>query len=220
MKFLVIVPAYNEGDEIASVISKIKDCGHDLVVVDDGSIDNTVLAARSAGAKVLTHLLNRGQGASLRTGIQYAKGMGYQAVVFFDADGQMMASDISRLVVSMEKDNLDVVLGSRFIGRVENIPTAKLFTLKLALLFTRIITGLKLTDVHNGFQAWKMTALDRTNLIQDRQAYASEVLQNIADLKLKYCEVGVTIRYTKYSISKGQSILNAFNIIWDLIVKK
>jgi len=217
---LVIIPAYNEGEKIASVIKEVKASKYDVLVVDDGSKDNTSKIAKEAGDEVLVHLINRGQGASLRTGVKYAQDNQYNIVIFFDADGQMATKDIAKLIDQLIKDDLDVVLGSRFKGQAKNIPLAKLITLKLALIFTKITTGLKLSDVHNGFQVWKVESFNKLNLVQDRQAYASEFLQEIADQELNYCEVPVTIQYTEYSKGKGQSIFNAFNIILDLIFRK
>jgi len=106
------------------------------------------------------------------------------------------------------------------MGQAKSIPRLKLLTLKLALYFTRLNTGLKLSDTHNGFQAWQISALKKINLTQDRQAYASQLLQEISRHKLKFKEVPVTIFYTDYSKGKGQSVFNAFNILWDLIIKK
>lgn len=220
MKTLVLIPAYNEEAKIGEVIRDIKARGFDVLVVDDGSIDKTRSNAQKAGAVVLSHRINRGQGAALKTGQKYARFKNYEAVVFFDADGQMKAEEIKNILEPVLQGKAEVVLGSRFLGQTQNMPWAKFITLRLALFFTRITTGLKLSDTHNGFQAWSMSALDKINLTQDRQAYASELLQEIAQEKIKYLEAPVTISYTTYSKSKGQSIFNAFNIIWDLIIKK
>lgn len=220
MKILVIIPAKDEGTKIAEVVEEVKKFNYDVLVVDDGSRDDTAVVAQKAGAQVLRHCINRGQGAALKTGISYALGGGYEVVVFFDADGQMAAEEIGLLISTLNEKSCQVVLGSRFMGRTVDMPMDKKIVLKLALLFTRFTTGLRLTDVHNGFQVWTATALKRLQLKQDRQAYASELLQEIADKKFNYVEVPVTIRYTSYSKKKGQSIFNAFNIVWDLIIKK
>lgn len=220
MKTLVLIPARNEAAQIASVVQQVLKQGFEVLVVDDGSGDQTAALAQAAGARVLRHLVNRGQGAALKTGCAYALKNGYQTVVFFDADGQMMADEIKQIIKPIESGGVQVVLGSRFLGRAKNIGWLKWLTLKLALLFSRWATGLSLTDTHNGFQAWSVAALDQIQLKQDRQAYASEILQQIAAKKLKYLELPVTIEYTAYSKRKGQSVLNAFNILWDLMIKK
>ncbi|MBI5766028.1 glycosyltransferase family 2 protein [Candidatus Falkowbacteria bacterium] len=220
MKTLIIIPAKNEGLKIHGIVAEIVNLNYHVLVVDDGSGDNTADLARQAGAKILIHKINRGQGAALKTGLEYALLNNYEAAVFFDADGQMLAGEIKDLIEPLLLGKYEVVLGSRFLGQAKNAPILKLITLKLGLIFTKFATGLKLTDVHNGFQAWSAAALKKINLTQDRQAYASELLQEIADKKLKYTEVPVTILYTAYSKQKGQSILNVFKILWDLIVKR
>ncbi|NCN07270.1 glycosyltransferase family 2 protein [Candidatus Falkowbacteria bacterium] len=220
MKTLVLIPAYNEDKKIGDVVSDVKSKGIDVLVVDDGSMDQTSSISLKKGAIVLKHKINRGQGAAIATGIEYAKRNHYEVVVFFDADGQMKSEEIRKLIDPVIKNESEVVLGSRFLGLAKNIPISKLLVLKLAILFTRLTTGLKLTDTHNGFQAWSMLALDKINLTQDRQAYASELLQEISENNIKYKEVPVTIEYTDYSKQKGQSIFNAINIVFNLLIKK
>lgn len=216
---MVIIPALNEGRKIGEVVREVAALGYDAAVIDDGSKDDTAAVAKEAGALVLSHVINRGQGAALRTGIGYARRHNYEFAVFFDADGQMSAAEIEKLI-DVLKSGAQVALGSRFLGTTEGMPRIKWLTLKLGLIFTRLTTGLKLTDVHNGFQAWRLSALKATNLVQDRQAYASELLQEISRCRLVFQEVPVTIKYTRYSKSKGQSVFNAFNILWDLIIKR
>lgn len=220
MKILIIIPAYNEAKKIEQVVAEIKNQDYDVLVVDDGSSDDTAKMAEQAGAVVLSHQLNRGQGASLKTGIKYALKKGYDTVVFFDADDQMDAKEIKMLITKQKETGVEVVLGSRFLGRAINIPFIKKIVLKTALFGTRLMTGLKITDVHNGFQLWTRDALKKIELKQDKQAYASELLDQISKKKLLYCEAPVTITYTNYSKGKGQKISNAFNILWDLVVKK
>lgn len=223
MKFLVIIPGYNESEKIQEVVCKVKEntgSNYDILVVDDGSSDNTAELAAKAGAFVLAHAINRGQGAAIKTGIEYALREDYDAVVFFDADGQMQASEIAQITAPLENGSCQVVLGSRFLGKTINMPLSKMITLKLALVFTRLTAGLKLSDTHNGFQAWSREALSRIKLTQDRYAYASQILEEIGKRGLKYQEAPVTISYSDYSRRKGQSIFNAFNIILDLILRK
>lgn len=220
MKTLVLIPAYNEGAKISEVVTDVKAHGFDVLVVDDGSADQTVFLSRANGARVLAHKINRGQGAALKTGIEYAKCHNYELVVFFDADGQMQAKEIKNLIKPILNGSVEVVLGSRFLGATINMPLVKLLLLQLALIFTKITTGLRVTDTHNGFQAWTISALNKINLTQDRQAYASELLAEISEHQINHQEIPVTIVYTDYSRKKGQSIFNAFNILFNLLIKK
>ena len=206
MKILVIIPAKNEATKINGVVKGVMAQNLDVVVVDDGSTDDTAIIAKSAGAEVLRHIINRGQGASVKTGIDFGLDNGYEAMVFFDADGQMKADEISNVLEPVISGDCDVALGSRNLGVAIDMPYATRVMKKLALIFTLFATGLKLTDTHNGFQAWSAGALRKLRLVQDRYAYASELLHEISRMKLRYREVPVTIFYTKYSKKKGQNI--------------
>lgn len=221
MNILAIIPAYNEGKKIGEVIKGLKTKANlplDVLVVNDGSKDETAFLALEAGAMVLTHAINRGQGAALKTGIDFAIKKNYQTVIFFDADGQMDPTEAYNLNLKLN-EGYDVVLGSRNLGRVINMPLATRIVKGFALIFTRLTTGLNLTDTHNGFQAWRLSALSQIKLDQDRMAHASQILNEIGRLKLRYCEAPVTIAYTEYSKKKGQKLWNSFNIIWDLLIK-
>ena len=223
MKIAVVIPAYNEAKMIAEVVKGVREASPHIFVVDDGSADNTADCARDAGATVLCHTLNRGQGAALGTGLEAAVRAGADIIVTFDADGQMSAADILSLTAPIEAGLCDVVLGTRF-PRTKNqepiskIPLIRRWTLKAALIFTRLTTGLKLTDTHNGLRAFSREAAARLDLRCDRMAHASEILEEISRLGLKYREVPVTIKYTDYSLAKGQKLSGAFRIIKDLIL--
>ncbi len=219
MKFLIVIPAYNEARKIKEVIEDIKKNGfEDILVVDDASKDDTFKLASSCGINVLKHEINRGQGASIKTGVAFADKYGYEAVVFFDADGQMKSKEIFNFIKTLE-NGYDVVLGSRNLGQAVDIPFIKKIIKKMALIFTLMTTGLKITDTHNGFQAWRVSVLKKINWHQDRFAYASELLNEIAEKKLKYIELPVVIEYTDYSKAKGQKISGLFRILWDLLIK-
>lgn len=219
MKSIVIIPAYNEEQQIRRTVDEVRAAGSwDIAVVDDGSSDMTALAARQSGAIVLTHAVNRGQGAAIRTGMLFASRHDYEAAVFFDADGQMSAGEIAPMFVKLF-EGYDVVLGSRNLGRAVDMPLARRAVKSLALVFTRLTTGLKVTDTHIGFQAWQIAAWSKISLNQDRMAHASELLSEIAHNRLKYCEIPVTIHYTEYSKQKGQKLSGIFSILWDLLIK-
>lgn len=221
MNILAIIPAYNEGEKIGEVVCGLKNKANlplDILVVNDGSKDETASRAVEAGAIVISHAINRGQGAALKTGIDFAIKKNYQTVIFFDADGQMDPAEAYNLNLKLN-EGYDVVLGSRNIGRVIDMPLSTKMVKRLALIFTRLISGLNLTDTHNGFQAWRLSSLSLVRLDQDRMAHASQILNEISRLKLKYCEIPVTIKYTDYSKRKGQKLWNSFNILWDLLIK-
>ncbi|MFH1187242.1 MAG: glycosyltransferase family 2 protein [bacterium] len=223
MNTFIIIPAYNEEKTIAQAVGETKKFGR-VVVVDDGSKDFTKDLAKDAGAEVLSHVINRGQGAALRTGVEYALNNGADIIVHFDADGQHCADDIEKIITPILLNESDVVLGSRFLkdkSSAENkIPFARFIVLKSAIIFTRIISGIKITDAHNGFRALSKSAAQKIKITQDGMAHASEILDEIIKNNLKYKEIPVQVKYTDYSKSKGQSSLNFFNILKDLLFSK
>lgn len=214
-KLWFVIAAFNEGSMIMDVVRRVTPMAH-VVVVDDGSSDNTGDLALEAGAHVATHMINRGQGAALQTGIDYALGHGAEYIVTFDADGQHDADEALAMVEAC-REGVDVVLGSRFLGRAINMPTSRRLTLKAAVLFTRLTTGLKLTDAHNGLRVLSRSAAQRIRIQQDRMAHASEILSLIGRYNITYREFPVTITYSEYSLAKGQKISNSVRILEDII---
>lgn len=218
MKISVVIPAYNEAKVIGKVVREVKDKVSQVIVVDDGSTDQTAEIARQAGATVTTHFLNRGQGAALQTGINFALNSGADIIVTFDADNQHRAEEIEEVVKPLLLGQVDAVLGSRFLNKKNQIPFSRKIILKMAAKFTRIYTGLAVTDAHNGFRALSVKAAGLIKIRQDGMAHASEILEQIKKHKLKFQEVPVTIKYTDYSLEKGQKMSNSFRILWDLII--
>lgn len=217
-KVYVVVAAYREADVIAETVRTLIERFPNVVVVDDGSPDATSERACHAGAFVLRHPFNLGQGAALQTGITHALEQGADYVATFDADGQHAVADLERMLAVLIRDELDVVLGSRFLGETEGLPWSRLVALKAAVLFTNATSGLRLTDAHNGLRAMTAAAAGKLRITQDRMAHASEILNQIARLGLKYREVPVTIRYSEYSLRKGQKVRGSAWILVDLLV--
>lgn len=214
----ILIPAYNESKVIGEVLEALIPYEYSVVVVDDGSKDNTFEVARIFPIHLLSHKCNLGQGAAIQTGIEYALQQNeMQVIVTFDADGQHLPEDIARVVEPIEKGQADVVLGSRFLNPdgVKEIPRGKYTILKLATLFTRVSTKLKITDTHNGFRAFSREAAKRIKITQNGMSHASELLSQIQKKHLSYCEIPVMIVYSEYSKQKGQSAWNAINILWD-----
>lgn len=196
MNTYIIIPAYNESSIIADVLEKLRPLQHHMVVVDDGSGDDTAAISRQHGATVLRQDTNQGQGAALQTGFEYAREHGAEFMVTFDADGQHQASDIQRLLDALNKHGADVALGSRFLGRAINIQPSRKWALKLLTAYTNYVYKLKLTDVHNGLRAFRVSTTHCIQITQPRMAHASELLELIAMHKLHYVEVPTTVEYT------------------------
>ncbi len=215
----VVVPALNEARVIRSVVEALLGVARSVVVVDDGSTDGTAEALRGLPLAVCRHAVNLGQGAALATGIEFALRRGARIVVTFDGDGQHRPADIPRLVETLERDRLDAVLGSRFVagGAAPGLGELRRFVLSTAVLFSRMTTGLRVTDVHNGLRAFTREAAARIRPTQNRMSHASEILHQVRGLGLSFAEVPVTVIYTPYSRAKGQRVMNAFNILWELI---
>lgn len=219
-KIFAVIAAYNEEKTISKVLEELKEYVDNIVVVDDGSSDNTSQKVTGKKVTLLKHLVNLGQGAALQTGFEYAKREEADIVITYDADGQFLATDIPRLIKPIIQNKADIVLGSRFLGQAINIPFSRLLTLKMGIIFTFIFSGLNLSDVYNGLRALNKTALQKINITQNRLAHASEILDKIKTNQLRYIEIPVTVRYTDYSKQKGEKNLNALKVFVDLITKK
>lgn len=220
MNTWIVIAAFNEGKVIRSVIEGVRKQYSKIVLVDDASSDNTMNEAQAAGAVVLSHLINRGQGAALKTGIVYALQQGAEAIVTFDADGQHDPKDIPRVLKPIESGDCDVVLGSRFLDNGSNVPPLRRMALRAGVLFTRIVSSIKVTDTHNGFRAMNRKAAEKIRIAQDRMAHASEILDEIVRHGLRHQEVPVTITYSYYSREKGQSTWAMFRIAFKIFMHK
>ncbi len=216
MKITAVIKAYNEEKVIAPILKKIKNHVDEVVLVDDGSQDKTSELAVQEGIFALKHIINRGQGASLKTGTEYALKRGAEIIIHFDADGQHQIEDIANLIEPILKGEAEVVLGSRFLSCQSNVPWLRKIILKMGIIFNYLISGIKLTDSHNGLRALSKKAAQLIDIKQDRMSHNSEIIQKIAQHNLSYKEIPVTIFYSSYSKMKGQSSLNALKIVWEL----
>lgn len=216
----IVIPLYNEAPVIGSVVRALLPTFPHVVCVDDGSTDTSAEAAREAGAIVVQHPVNLGQGAALQTGFEYAlTDPGMTSIVTFDADGQHRVEDARAMISRIESGEADVVLGSRFLDNQTDIGWLKRLVLRTAAMQTRITTGMHLTDAHNGLRAFSRGVLANIHLTQNRMAHASELVQILSVLQPRWTEHPVKIIYTEYSKSKGQSLLNSVNIIADLLFR-
>lgn len=218
MAACVVVPAYREAAVIGAVVEALRRVEPWVVVVDDGSDDGTGETARAAGAEVLRHAINRGQGAALATGMRHALERGAEAVVTFDADGQHRPEDLPALLAPLREGAADVSLGSRFLGSTVGMPAARGLLLRLAIAAHRLLTGMPLTDIHNGLRALSRGAAEQLELTMDRMAHASELIDRVAQLRLRWVEVPVTVHYTDYSRAKGQRGRDALVVLAEYLL--
>lgn len=216
----VVIPAYNESARVGDVIRSVRRKYPHVVAIDDGSTDDTAAVALAAGAVLLVHVVNRGQGAALQTGIDYALRQGARYIVTFDSDGQHRVEDIAALIDPIRQGRWEISLGSRFLGHVEDIPLSRKLLLKAGVLFTRLVSQINITDTHNGLRAFSREAAQRIRITLDRMAHASEIIDEIRDTQLPYGEVPVHIRYTDYSRAKGQSGFAALKILFHYFFKR
>ncbi len=218
----VIIPMFNEAAVISEVVTRIREVFPHVVCVDDGSADNSGELAAAAGATVVRHATNLGQGAALQTGIEFglARSADLQFFLTFDADGQHRVIDAVAMVDEARKGEVDVILGSRFLSTPQNMPASRRLVLRAAVAFTKVTTGLALTDAHNGLRVLSRGAAESLHLRLNGMAHASEILNVIARARLTYREMPIEVLYTDYSRQKGQSSINAVNIVFDLMVHR
>ena len=214
----LVVPLYNEAQVVREVIEDARRTFPHVVVVDDGSRDDSAAQAEAAGAVVVRHPINLGQGAALQTGIRYVlERTDARYLITFDADGQHSVADAAAMVAAARKEDLAIVLGSRFLKGPSPVGRLKRLVLATAAVVASRTTGMHLTDAHNGLRLLRRDAAEQLNLRQNRMAHASEIIRQLGATGLPWREFPVHIAYTEYSKAKGQSLLNSVNILVDLI---
>lgn len=216
----IVIPVFNEAGMIAEVVAEVKETFSNVICVDDGSVDNSGQIAKEAGAKSYFHPMNLGQGAALQTGIEAALSMPeIKFLVTFDADGQHSVSDAVAMVERLREGDIEVVFGSRFLDERTELGTLKKLVLKVAVFYTNALSGVKLTDAHNGLRAFTRNVAESIELTHNGMAHATEIVNQISRGRFKYTEIPVHIVYTEYSKAKGQSLWNSVNILFDLIFR-
>jgi len=210
---LAIVPALNEESKIGSVVQNLFSHVDHVVVVDDGSRDKTIEKAKAAGAVVLEHIINRGQGAALQTGHEYAMRLKADVVVHFDGDDQFDVEDVTRGITLLEENHLDIVIGKRIHSLEYKLPAMKRYVIwPGAKLVNRILGGITLSDSHCGFRVIRGTALPKLRITQDRMAHASEIPVLVGRAHLRYGELPIHVTYHRY----GQRFFQGFKVLRDL----
>lgn len=222
-RLLIAIPAFNEAGSIGKVLAKIPRRLPgvrfiEVVVIDDGSTDKTSLIAKKRRVRVIKHLINRGLGASLATAFEFARKRKVDILVTMDADGQHDPADIKKMIKPIIESGKDVVVGSRLTKTYKSMPKERRIINLLANIVTFFLSGVWSSDSQSGFRAFSKNAVDKIQLITQRMEVSSEILGKIKEKKLNYSEIPIKPIYTKYSLQKGQSILNAPYVFWKLLI--
>jgi glycosyltransferase involved in cell wall biosynthesis len=216
----IIIAAFNESENIEKVLSELSETNYQVVVVDDGSTDNTASLIDKNKFFFLQHQLNCGQGAALQTGFEFARrNEDIQVFITMDADGQHQIKDLANLIKPIQNGKADVVFGSRFLDKRTKLSLLRRLVLKAAVVFSKLSTGLPLSDAHNGLRAFSRNVIFEIDLKRDGMTHASEIVEIVAEKKLNYQEVAVEILYPKFQYKRGQSLWNSVNILSDLFFK-
>ena len=220
----IVIPVFNEAKVICDVIDDLRKWGyHNLIIVDDGSSDNTFSYALSMNAITLRHKINRGKGAAVKTGFAAAKLFGAGIVVTMDGDGQHDPQDIENLTKPILEDKVDVVLGSRLLN-TGGMPFIKVLANKIGNIVTIFLYGISVSDSQSGFRAYSEYAVTKIDTKADKYEYDSKVLREIKNNRLRYVEVPIRVLYTEYSKGKPhkQGFINGIKtlvrMIWGMIV--
>jgi polyprenyl-phospho-N-acetylgalactosaminyl synthase len=212
----IVVPAFNEAGMVGEVIADLRSVFSNVVCVDDGSRDDTGEVALRAGAHLVRHPVNLGQGAAIQTGVEYARRQpGAQVFATFDADGQHRVKDLVTMIDRLSAGDVDVVIGTRFGQGVSRPPLLKRVVLQTATRLSPRGRKLGLTDTNNGLRVFNKTVADGLDITMNGMSHATEFIMLIAENRWRVAEEPVEVLYTDYSQSKGQPLLNGVNIIFD-----
>ena len=219
-RVFIVIPAYNEERSIGRVIKGLKKEGYkNIIVVDDGSKDNTYRIAKKERVLVYRHSINRGLGGALGTGLGAALQNNADIIVTFDADGQHNPKEIKKVISPIRLREADFVIGSRLLDP-KGMPLIRRVGNWGFNVITLVLFGVWTTDSQSGFRAMSRKAAEKIQIKTNRMEVSSEFLSEIKRNKLRIKEVPVKAIYTKYSMQKGQSSLNAFKILAKLILKR
>ncbi len=205
------------------MIAGIRSVFDHVVCVDDGSADDTAGTARRAGAYVVRHPVNLGQGAAIQTGVEFARSQpDARLLATFDADGQHRVADLVHMIDRLDTSDLDIVIGTRFAApeAAATVPPLKRAVLRAAVYLNPRIRRLGLSDAHNGLRVFNRRVADGLDLTMNGMSHAGEFIALIAENRWRVGEEPVEVLYTDYSKAKGQPLLNGVNILFDGLLRK
>ena len=223
VKVVVVVPVFNESAVIYKVLKsipkKIRGVSElNVVVINDGSTDNSQFEVQRAGFSIVTHVINRGLGAAIKTGMAYARVKKADVMVTFDGDGQHDPSDIEKIIVPIIQKKADLAIGSRF-KKLKNVPLDRYFLNWIANFVTFLFYGALTTDSQSGLRAFSQKALNLVDFKGERMDFSSEILLEAKRNNLKKAEVPIKAIYTEYSRKKGQKNSNAIPTFARFLVR-
>lgn len=217
----VIIPCYNEASVIRKTVEEVLEKKYTVVIVDDCSKDNSKKQLSGLPVYYLRHRVNMGQGAALQTGIDFARKKGAKYFVTFDADGQHDSNDIRGMIAFLEKENADIVFGSRFLpGSKTNVSRSRGFALNMGRYINCFVSGIMLSDSFNGLRLFSKQTADKIRITENRMAHPIEFLVLTAAKKLKYAEFPVSIHYSEYSKNKGLKNRDGIKILFEMFLYK
>lgn len=218
MKLVVVIPAFNEEQRIAKTIEAVRPYADAIIVVDDGSSDNTSLKAKEAGAIVIRHMINCGPGAATQTGLVYAKSLQPEYVATFDADGQHEASDLPVMLEFLVDQKKEVVFGSRFL-QSNRVPLVRRLANTAGNFLTYFLSGIYLSDSQSGFKIFSVKALDHITITANGFEFCSEIVREVAAENITFCEFPIKVYYSQETLAKGQNLSTGITTMFKLIVR-
>jgi len=212
LKITVGIPAFNEEKNIASIISRLKDFTDSIVVCDDGSSDMTAKIAEDMGAILVKHPKNLGYGAAIRTIFLKAKDLESDVLVTLDGDGQHQIMDVEKILKPIEKNQADIVIGSRFLDKKSDVPKYREFGINVITKVTNVTIKNKLTDAQSGLRAYSKKVLSEIAPSDSGMGISTEILIKSSSKGFKIVEIPITISYagetsTQNPVSHGTSVL-------------
>ena len=215
----LIVPFYNEGNILIKVIKELQKYFTNIICIDDGS-DKKFKIKKKLGIHLIQHPINLGQGAALQTGITFALEKKAKIIVTYDADGQHSCKDVLGMIKLLKKNKLDIVQGSRFLKKNSKIPFVRKLILKIAIIISNFFDNTEFTDTHNGLRVFNEKFERKIKIKNSRMSHPHDINKLISKHKFKTMEYPTKIKYTKYSLSKGQKNINSINILFDILVSQ
>ncbi len=213
----VIIPAFNEGRIIGTVVSEAKKYVATVIVIDDGSSDNTSQEAALSGANVIRLSRNQGKAAAVMTGCRYAKQCGFETIIMLDGDGQHDPNEIPVLAAPVMTGSADLVIGSRFLGEKNPIPRYRVAGQQVLNEFTRLASQVKITDTQSGFRVLGKRALDNLNFHSRGYNLESDMITHFAGIGMRITEIPITVRYDVPNKHKMNPLMHGIGILTHLL---